>query len=95
MARKLSKEIPKSARSPILYRILYPILSPLFRVLFRIQCTGLENVPMTEGCIVCPNHISNADAIAIGAMLLVILIIVAVVVIVVRIVRKRKQKKNK
>lgn len=69
MARKLSKEIPKSARSPILYRILYPILSPLFRVLFRIQCTGLENVPMTEGCIVCPNHISNADAIAIGAML--------------------------
>lgn len=67
MSRNKNKSIPVA--SPRFYRFMYPILSPLMKLLFRIRVTGLENIPMEGGAIVCANHFSNADAICIGAVL--------------------------
>ena len=65
--KKNTQNIPVSA--PKFYRFIYPLLSPLMKFLFRIKVEGVENIPLQGGAIVCANHISNADAIAIGAVL--------------------------
>lgn len=65
--KKNTPTIPISA--PKFYRFIYPILSPLMKFMFRIKVKGIENIPLQGGAIVCANHISNADAIAIGATL--------------------------
>ena len=65
--KKNTRDIPVSA--PKFYRFIYPILSPMMKFLFRIKVHGIENIPLQGGAIVCANHISNADAIAIGASL--------------------------
>ena len=43
------------------------IFSPVFKFLFRIKINGLENVPESGGAIVCANHTSMLDVIALGA----------------------------
>ena len=62
----------KKQREPgaphLLYRILYPLLSGPIRFFCRVHCTGRENIPMQGGCLVCANHISNADALMLGAV---------------------------
>ncbi len=43
------------------------IFSPLVKALFRIKVTGLENVPEEGGYLVCPNHTSMLDVVALAA----------------------------
>lgn len=51
-----------------LYSFLKPIVAPIFRLLFNVRGIGRENVPMEGGVLLCPNHISAIDVIAIGAV---------------------------
>jgi len=44
-------------------------LSPFFRLLFRIKVTGAENLPKEGGAVVCANHTSMLDVIALAASL--------------------------
>ena len=43
------------------------VFSPVFKFLFRIKINGLENVPESGGAIVCANHTSLLDVIALAA----------------------------
>ena len=43
------------------------VVSPLVKLLFRIKVKGLENVPAEGGYLVCPNHTSMLDVVALGA----------------------------
>jgi len=45
------------------------LLSPLCRVLFRIKVTGEENLPEEGGYVVCSNHTSMLDVVALAAAL--------------------------
>ena len=42
-------------------------MSPLCKLLFRIKVTGLENVPKEGGYVVCANHTSMLDVVALAA----------------------------
>lgn len=43
------------------------VCSPIVKLLFRIKVTGLENVPEEGGYLVCPNHTSMLDVVALAA----------------------------
>ena len=43
------------------------LLSPLCRLLFRIKIKGIENIPAEGGYLVCPNHTSMLDVVALAA----------------------------
>ncbi len=43
------------------------LLSPVVKLLFRIKITGAENVPEEGGYLVCPNHTSMLDVVALAA----------------------------
>ncbi len=43
------------------------VCSPIVKLLFRIKITGLENVPEKGGYLVCPNHTSLLDVVALAA----------------------------
>lgn len=43
------------------------VCSPIVKLLFRIKVTGLENVPEEGGYLVCPNHTSVLDVVALAA----------------------------
>lgn len=44
-----------------LYRFIVAIIRPFVRVLYGLKVSGIENIPQSGGCIICPNHTSNAD----------------------------------
>ena len=44
-----------------LYRFLAAIVRPLVHIFYRLEVRGLENVPASGRCIICPNHTSNID----------------------------------
>lgn len=44
-----------------LYRFIVTIIRPFVRVLYGLKVSGIENIPQSGGCIICPNHTSNAD----------------------------------
>ena len=43
------------------------LLSPFCRLIFRIKITGLENIPKEGGFVVCANHTSMLDVVALAA----------------------------
>ena len=49
------------------YSGMKKVCSPIIKLLFRIKITGLENVPDEGGYLVCPNHTSMLDVVAIAA----------------------------
>jgi 1-acyl-sn-glycerol-3-phosphate acyltransferase len=50
----------------LLYRLLVAIGPPLARLVFRPCVTGTESVPRTGGYVVCPNHLSGFDVLAVA-----------------------------
>lgn len=44
-----------------LYRFIIAIIRPFVRVLYGLKVSGIENILQSGGCIICPNHTSNAD----------------------------------
>lgn len=50
----------------MLYRLLVGLGRPLAWAVFRSQVTGRGNVPRSGGMVVCPNHLSGFDALAVG-----------------------------
>ncbi len=44
-----------------LYRILAAVIRPLVHIFYRLEVRGLENIPESGRCIICPNHTSNID----------------------------------
>ena len=69
--KKLSpeeKRRAREARDRVFYRRAHRALAGFFRVFLRVHATGVENLPEAGGCLVCSNHISAMDAIAIAAV---------------------------
>lgn len=52
-----------------LYAIIVAVLRPFVRLLYRLKVVGLENIPESGGCIICPNHTSNADPVLLAVTL--------------------------
>ncbi len=50
----------------MLYFIARAIFIPIFFLLFRVSAQGAENIPKEGGAIICSNHLSFFDPIAIG-----------------------------
>lgn len=49
-----------------MYKIGRGVVYFLCLILFRIIITGQENIPRTGGALICPNHISNIDPLAVS-----------------------------
>lgn len=62
------KRAAQDARDRAFYRRAHRLLAGFFRLFLRVRATGVENLPETGGCLVCSNHISAMDAIAIAAV---------------------------
>jgi 1-acyl-sn-glycerol-3-phosphate acyltransferase len=48
------------------YNVIRGIVSVFFHLFFRIEIKGLDNVPKSEGILVCPNHYTNWDPLLVG-----------------------------
>jgi 1-acyl-sn-glycerol-3-phosphate acyltransferase len=49
----------------LLYRLLVMVGTPLGKLVFRPRVTGREHLPR-GGCVVCPNHLSGFDVLAVA-----------------------------
>lgn len=47
----------------MLYSVVKNFCKLLYNTLFRIEIEGEENIPSSGAAIICPNHISNHDAV--------------------------------
>jgi 1-acyl-sn-glycerol-3-phosphate acyltransferases len=45
----------------LFYRIAKFVVGTVLRILYKVEVIGLNNMPETGGCIICPNHKSNID----------------------------------
>ena len=52
------------------YRLVIALVIPLLRLLTVRRWSGAENLPSSGGFLVCPNHISYADPMTLGHLLL-------------------------
>ena len=50
----------------LLYGFAKVVVGAVYRVLFRFRVTGVENIPAEGGVILCANHISNQDVVALA-----------------------------
>jgi 1-acyl-sn-glycerol-3-phosphate acyltransferase len=50
----------------LLYRLLVMFLRPVVWVVFRPQVEGIGNLPTSGGFVVCPNHLSGFDVLAVA-----------------------------
>jgi 1-acyl-sn-glycerol-3-phosphate acyltransferase len=50
----------------MLYRLLVGLGRPLGRAVFRTRVTGRSHLPRQGGLVVCPNHLSGFDVLAVG-----------------------------
>src|SRR5215471_8468847 len=57
------RQFGRNPEMGIVIEVLRPVAWVLCRLLFRIRFEGVENVPLTGGCLITPNHISYADPI--------------------------------
>ena len=51
---------------PLAYRFVVGVLRPLLQVLTKRQWSGMSNIPAKGGFVVCPNHLSHIDVLALG-----------------------------
>ena len=66
--QKREKERMREEKDRVFYRRAHRILAGFFRFTLRLRATGTEHLPKEGGCLICSNHISAFDAIAIGAV---------------------------
>ncbi|MDR1209116.1 MAG: 1-acyl-sn-glycerol-3-phosphate acyltransferase [Clostridiales bacterium] len=52
----------------MLYTVGRAIVWVWFHAVYRLRVTGLENIPSEGGAIICSNHVSAADPIALGVV---------------------------
>jgi 1-acyl-sn-glycerol-3-phosphate acyltransferase len=50
----------------LLYRLLVTLLRPVAWLVFRPRVMGVENLPTGGGLVVCPNHLSGFDVLAVA-----------------------------
>jgi len=50
----------------MLYGFAKAVVGPIYRILFRFRIAGVENIPTDGGVILCANHTSNHDTVALG-----------------------------
>lgn len=62
------KRAAREERDRVFYRRAHRALAGFFRAFLRVHAVGVENLPEEGGCLVCSNHISAMDAIAIAAV---------------------------
>lgn len=48
-------------RAPLIYRFAAFISRPVLYGLYGLRATGMENVPLSGGCVLACNHLSNFD----------------------------------
>ncbi len=53
----------------MLYTVLKNICKVFYHIAFRITIEGEENIPSSGGAVICPNHISNHDAVLLTAVI--------------------------
>ncbi len=53
----------------MLYTFLKNICKAFYYLTFRIEVEGQENIPLSGGAVICPNHKSNHDAVLITAVI--------------------------
>lgn len=63
IVKKKSK--PKKLK---LYSVLKTVAGPIYRLVMRVKPTGLENIPLEGGFVLCANHIGAIDVISIGVV---------------------------
>lgn len=51
------------------YNLVHTVFRPIFGVMYLKKATGLENVPLEGGCVLCANHVSGLDPICISSRL--------------------------
>lgn len=56
-------------KKSILYMFLRPIVRPFIHIFYGLKVRGLENVPESGRCIICPNHTSNMDPVLLAVTL--------------------------
>ena len=64
--RKPKKEQKKKKNGSRSYRIIYSLLSGIIGFLFNIKVVNSENEPDDSGYIICANHVSATDPIALS-----------------------------
>ncbi len=47
----------------MLYKAVKNFCKLIYHIVFRIEIEGEENIPLSSGAVICPNHISNHDAV--------------------------------
>ena len=66
--KSILKIVKKKSKVRNFYSFAKPIVAPIYRLVMRVKATGIENVPMDGGLILCANHIGAIDVISIGAV---------------------------
>ncbi len=64
MRKQRGKTVAKGQKSKF-FRVMYALFSGVVKVLFNIRVVNPENEPDEGGCLICANHVSAADAVAI------------------------------
>ena len=66
---KILKIVKKysTSKTPF-YAFAAGLVGPVYRLLYNVRVKGKENIPKEGGFLFCPNHLSAADIITIGAV---------------------------
>ena len=59
---------PRPLFNRIIYRITQWVTLTSFKILFRYQCRNADNLPLKGGALICPNHFSHLDPMAVGCV---------------------------
>lgn len=64
----MTNDPPRGILTRIFYRSVQWITLVLLKVLFRYQYRYADRLPMSGGTLICPNHTSHLDPMAVGCM---------------------------
>ena len=56
----------EKSKNPTYWRV-YKVFAPIIRFMFRISAEHTENIPLTDGLVICSNHISFLDVLSIAS----------------------------
>lgn len=68
MAKDVEFRMPKVVKAdrPFVMRLVATLLGPLVRILFRVEVLGKERLPKTGAYILCFNHVTHLDPLAVA-----------------------------
>ena len=68
MAKDVEFKMPKVVKAdrPFVMRSVASLLGPLVRVLFRVEVLGKEKLPKDGAYILCFNHVTHLDPLAVA-----------------------------